>query len=252
MKKKKIVYMIAVVLALVIINCIPLISFTSKGMRQYDVSGVRLYCLPEDKEHGQQLITQILERRESLAATLSGTDIEGIDVVVYTSHTSLHINTFGLIGYFLPDWYIGKNTKNRVLITSPAHPGPVHSADSVSKAAVHEYVHVLTDRINRDIGYWLKEGLALYLAQQVPSAEDVLEYSQGVQYDDFTTHNPFTFANYGGYSMAYSYIEYLETVYGWEQVVNLIQKGSSYESVLGISEKDTFVKWKEWVRRREG
>ncbi len=228
-------------------NFLPLISFMAPRMVKYTISGINVYAVPEDLHNAQKIIDDIVEEKERIVSALPGTNSNNIDVVIYPNHKSLHLNTFGFAGYFFPSWYVGKNTRDRVLITSPSNPGPSHSRESIEKAAIHEYVHVLTDRINKDIGYWMKEGLALYLAKQVPKDNDVISYSQNITFKDFDTHNPFKFANYGGYSMAHSYIKYLEEKYGWEKVIQMLNIDSNVDMVSGVTEKEVFTNWKKWV-----
>jgi hypothetical protein len=144
----------------------------------------------------------------------------------------------------LPDWFIGDNTRRYVLITSPAAPGPAHSRESIERAAVHEYVHVVTDRRNKELGYWLKEGFALYLAGQKPAREE-LRARSGISFEEFSRPSALQFAEVGGYQLAYGLIDYLTATYGWERAVALIESGATYQSVLGIDERQLFDAWKE-------
>jgi hypothetical protein len=249
MKNRKIIYIAIGIILLVGINFIPLLSFKVPRMVKYTISGIDLYCVPEDRANGEKMVSSLIERRDRLVSSLPGTNSEGIEIVMYPNHKSLHLKTFGFIGYLFPDWYIGKNTKDRVLIISPDNPGPAHTRESIEKALIHEYVHVLSDRINKNIGYWLKEGLALYLAQQIPEDEDVSSSTQRITYKEYLTQNPFKFANYGGYFMAHSYIRYLDETYGWQKVTQLLVPKATYDEVLGLDEEQTFVEWREWVKR---
>ena len=44
-------------------------------------------------------------------------------------------------------------------------------------------------------------------------------------YKETCSNNPMTFSNYGGYTYAHAYVEYIETTYGWNAVLNIIQSG---------------------------
>ena len=159
-----------------------------------------------------------------------------------SDRAALKRKTLGLAGHFLPDWFIGRNTRDYVLITSPASPGPEHTRESVIQAAVHEYVHVLTDRRNPRLGYWLKEGIALYLADQRPEIQ-AIRATRDITLAEFSSPNAIQFANVGGYTLAYTLIAYLDEAYGWESVIALTAPGATYESVLGKDARSVFEEW---------
>ncbi len=140
----------------------------------------------------------------------------------------------------------GNNTQSSVLITSPANPGPAHSRQSIVQAAVHEYVHVITDRRNHELSHWLREGFALSLAGQAPQIGEIRSV-RDVTFAEFSTRDSIRFASVGGYALAWTLIDYLTTSYGWERVVGLTTPGASYQSVLGRSAEDLFQDWKAYL-----
>jgi len=133
-----------------------------------------------------------------------------------------------------------------VLITSPANPGPSHSRESIEQAAVHEYVHVLTDRINKSLGYWLKEGIALYLAGQQPSPDSVRGYAS-IRWEEYSRPSALQFAEVGGYTLAYTLVQYITEHYGWEAIVRLIPANADMEEILGVGPHRLFDEWKAWL-----
>ena len=171
--------------------------------------------------------------------------------VVGTIWTVFARPDIGLAGVFLPDWFIGDNTREYVLITSPAAPGPAHSRESVEQAAVHEYVHVLTDRRNKKLGYWFKEGIALYLAEQKPSRDSLRAVSH-ITWEEYSRPNALQFARVGGYSLAYTLIEYIIEEHGWEAVIQLVEPGAASTSILGYGERELFERWKAWLAIKIG
>ncbi len=50
-------------------------------------------------------------------------------------------------------------------------------------------------------------------------------------YKETCSNNPLIFSNCGGYTYAHTYVEYIETTYGWNAVLNIIQSGD-YEAFL--------------------
>jgi hypothetical protein len=188
------------------------------------------------------LAGRIASQSAAVVEALDGVDAEGVEIIVYPSRAALHRKTIGLIGLLLPDWFIGDNTRDYVLITSPAAPGPAHTRETIERAAVHEYVHVMTDRRHRELGYWLKEGIALYLAGQAPDAAEVRRHSD-LTYEEFANPSALQFAEVGGYALAFTMIEYLVANYGWSAVVRLVDPEATYESVLGITERELYDQW---------
>ena len=122
--------------------------------------------------------------------------------------------------------------------------GPEHTYESVVQAAVNEYVHVLTYRLNRKLDYWLLEGLAAYLAEQIPDDAVVRSAAESITYEQFSSTNAIQFANVGGYALAYTLISYLKRTYGWDQVMALAVPGATYETVLGLSKHKMFDAWR--------
>jgi len=197
----------------------------------------------------ERLAARVDKQAGGVAQALVMRDTEGIGIIVYPSRKDLHRKTIGLVGAFLPDWFIGDNTREWVLITSPSNPGPSHSRESIEQAAVHEYVHVLTDRINKGLGYWLKEGIALNLAGQEPSSGSVRGYS-AIGWEEYSKPSALQFAEVGGYTLAYTLVQYIITRYGWEAVIRLLPAEASMERVLGMSPRELFDEWKAWLQTR--
>ena len=110
-------------------------------------------------------------------------------------------------------------------------------------------MHVLTDRINKGLGYWLKEGIALYLAGQEPELGSVRAYAT-IRWEDYSRPNALQFAEVGGYTLAYTLIQYIKERYGWEAVVRLVPTAASIEQVLGLSPRGLFDEWKAWIHTR--
>ena len=216
------------------------------GMKEYSFHGMRVLARPADKADGERLAALIASQAGDVTQALGMADNAGIGMIVYPSHKDLHRKTIGFAGAFLPDWFIGDNTRDWVLITSPANPGPSHSRESIEQAAVHEYVHVLTDRINKGLGYWLKEGIALYLAGQQPSPDSVRRYAS-ISWEDYSRPSALQFAEVGGYMLAYTLVQYITGIYGWDAVVRLIPAMADMEEVLGVDPRGLFDEWKTWL-----
>lgn len=103
---------------------------------------------------------------------------------------------------------------------------------------VHAYISVK----NPDIHLWLTEGMALYLSNGEEFCKEYLEEMKIPTYEDTCTRNPIRFSNCGGYTFANTYIEYLESTYGWSKVLKLIET-ENYEQVFGKSSEEIYDEW---------
>jgi len=243
---KRFLVVVAIIGLVVGVNFLPRVSLGMPGMNEYTFSGMRVLAKPADQADAERLAARIHDQAGTVAEALGSKDTSGIGVIVYPSHKDLHRKTIGLVGAFLPDWFIGDNTRDWVLITSPGNPGPSHSRESIEQAAVHEYVHVLTDRVNKNLGYWFKEGIALFLADQVPSPDSIRSY-RDIGWEDYSNPNALQFAEVGGYTLAYTLIAYIEESYGWNTVVGLVSNDTDLEQILGIGQRQLFDDWKGWL-----
>jgi len=243
---KTLLFALAFLLIAAIVNFAPMAVLGMPGMEEYSFYGMRVLARPADKADGERMAARIATQAGAVAEALGMADNEGIGMIVYPSRKDLHRKTIGFAGAFLPDWFIGDNTRDWVLITSPGNPGPSHSRESIEQAAVHEYVHVLTDRINKGLGYWLKEGIALYLAGQQPSLNSVRSHAI-IRWEEYSKPSALQFAEVGGYTLAYTLVKYITERYGWESVVRLIPDEANMEEILGLDPHGLFDEWKVWI-----
>ena len=64
---------------------------------------------------------------------------------------------------------------------------------------------------------------------------------------DTKTVSPIAFANFGGYALAHTYIEYLEKAYGWDKVLSLI-KTEDYEACFGKFQRAIYDEWVQFIK----
>lgn len=183
---------------------------------------------------------------DSIAQKLGFTEKQDINVYIYDYQNTMQTKKYGLIAPLLNlDWYIGDNIGTDVILTSPANPGEVHDYGNNKYAVLHEIVHAYISVINKDIDLWLTEGVALYLSNGLPFNKEFI-YNGIPTYKDTCSNNPLTFSNWGGYTFAHTYIEYLDTTYGWDSVLALIET-EDYESCFGKSKKEIYNEWVNYV-----
>lgn len=234
------------VIALGLINFIPLTNLKTRKMQSFVIDGIHVYAEQKDFVNGLRIVSKIKESRSQVHDALGIEESQAIDIYIYPDRKALHRKTIGFAGWFLPDWYIGRNNSKSVFITSPSQHGPQHTRESIEKAAVHEYIHVMTDRQNRQMGYWMKEAFALYLADQVPQLSSIRENSD-ITFTEYKTQNPIEFANIGGYSLSYTYMKFLIEDIGWDKVLGFLIPNKTFEEITGKKEEVFFQQWKSWL-----
>ncbi len=143
------------VIVLIFINLIPTFSLKTKYMKVYEGEWLNVYY---EKE-----------RAEELAQLLGIQEKTDINIYIYDDQRIMQTKKYGFIALALNlDWYIGDNIGTDVLLTSPARPGKVHTYDENKNAVLHELVHAYNSVINPKMSYWLDNGIATYLSEQVP------------------------------------------------------------------------------------
>jgi hypothetical protein len=129
-----------------------------------------------------------------------------------------------------------------VILTSPANPGNAHDYESVKGAGVHEMVHAYNSLLNLRMPLWVTEGMALYLTGQKPREDLYSTYYFVPSIEQTHTGSPIEFADIGGYDFAYTYIEYLNSVFGWEKVL-VFAKSNDFVSAFGKDEVNVYDGW---------
>lgn len=104
--------------------------------------------------------------------------------------------------------------------------------------------------MNPKIHLWLTEGCALYLTNGTAFSKEYLETMPIPTFEDTLTRNLIRFANCGGYTFAHTYIEYIDSSYGWDKVLELI-KTEDYETVLGKRQREIYDEWVEYLMNYE-
>lgn len=258
MKKSiKIIILIVGVLALAAaVSFYPAMNLKTGRMEAIEKEHFVFYSEPDDRdavdELNRVLETNRAEILEMLQFAMNDADDAKTRVYVYPNIEVLHTKKYGYLGrLFGPDWYIGDNRKDRVLIVSPNHPGPSHTRESVVGAVVHEYVHSIIDRINPKTVKWLDEGLAGYISGNTKPGDFMLNGMDIPSYRVIHTRNPITFGNKGLYPLSYTYIDFLQRQYGKETIARIVRE-PDYQKVFHKLEKDIYDEWVKDLNIRYG
>jgi hypothetical protein len=238
--KKKTYISISVVAIILLIQFVPLLSRSTVFMRKYTNNTTTYFY--ENINDYEAISKTFKDRRKEVENELSIKNAKKLRIYIYKNVFEFHEKCMGgILGLLMPEWAIGTNTKDSILITSPLNPGNANTYDSIISSCVHEYIHVLTDAINPHLSIWLKEGIATYFAGQKPNGIQKMRY----KYGDFTIRNSTRFGNIGGYQASYSFVEYLINKYGKDKLLQLIINSENYSDVYGKLGITIFDEWKQ-------
>lgn len=244
--KKGFLITLGVIAAVLVINFAPTLSLKTGSMNELHGTWVSVYYENETSA-AQDVFTYADEETAYIAEKLGFSDGEDVNVYVYDFQSTMQTKKYGYIAPLLGlDWYIGDNIGTDVILTSPANPGKVHDYENVKCAVLHEIVHAYVNVMNKDVDMWLTEGCALFLSNGEPFYKEYIQYTNIPTYRDTCSNNPLTFSKCGGYEYAHTYIEYLEKIYGWNSVIELI-KTENYEECFGKSRKAIYDEWVGYI-----
>jgi hypothetical protein len=242
------VWAAVVLAALIFINFIPTFYLENPGMHELNGSHITVYY--ENEEAAARDIFALAEAEsDRIAGKLGFTTPQDIRLYVYDNQHAFQMKKYGLVTLALSlDWYIGDNRGTNVLLTSPENPGKVHDYYAVQNAAIHEMVHAYNSLINPDMPLWFDEGLATYLAAQMPRKDlyDTTDFIPSLK----QTHagNPIAFNDVNGYSFAPTYIEYLENDFDWDSVM-VYAETTDFEKAFDVSEQDVYDGWVDFLKK---
>lgn len=249
MKLKKIKFTILIIIGcfvlLLLLTFIPILSLKTFGMSELHGKYVTVYY-EKEKVAAQAILNKLDAKSSYIAQKLGFKQPLHLKIYIYDKQSTFHTKKYGLLTLFFNlDWYIGDNIGTKVLLTSPANPGPAHSYNEiVNQVCVHESVHSYNSVLNSNMPLWMNEGLALYIAGQKPT--DFNESTIPSQ-NDMHTANPITFSNIGGYTYAYLYVQYLDKTYGWNKVV-ILAKTSNFNMAFSKNESDIYSGWVKYLK----
>lgn len=244
MKKKiKILLIVFVsIAAIILLNFIPTLYLKSKGMKEIQKEHFVIYYEKQDENAALDISSRLQKGYDMISKSIDISPDYKTQVYIYPNLSELHMKKYGLLGRIVgPEWYIGDNIKNKVIIVSPNSPGREHNYDDTADAALHEYVHTLMWSINPKLSKFLNEGMAGYVSG---NAKPDFKFNTIPSYEDTKITNPITFGNKGMYPISYTYIEFLDKKYGMQEVMQLI-KSQDYDKTFGKSESEIY---KDWIQ----
>lgn len=177
---------------------------------------------------------------------------EKLTIEIYSDLNQLHI-ALGIPN--APDWIRGGLAVGKIIIASPLNPPPGSEFDNVLNTAVHEFVHIIVNKINDSTPRWLNEGIASYEAKDNnenwirETVKNGLLNDIVPSFKDLDTGEDFeTFFNRSGYQYSYTIVESIINLFGYDMLHNLIKSPNNFVQVFGITENELHHKWTEYIK----
>jgi hypothetical protein len=231
------------VILLGVIQTLPVFIVRPVGAREYRSANTVVIYSAGDETGAREIFDLVNSNVAQLKAQMQFDLARPLEIYVYKNQSSLFIREAGLVTLaFAPKWFIGDSEAGVIKMVSPSTPVQGHTHDTILNATLHEVVHSINYYRNPKLSYFWENGLATYLAKQVPQKGAVSAASMP-SIDQMHTDNGMTFGNYGGYAYSYSYVEFLTKTYGWDKVLEYTGGGKSYEAVFGKSEQAIYDEW---------
>jgi hypothetical protein len=246
--RKKLIIVVSILLALIVVQTLPVFFLAPFGSETLEDDSIRLTYQSGDEKGAREVYDLLKDKTAYIYDKMDYSRKEPIDVYIYKTQNSLALREAGFITLaFAPDWHIGDSHNGNIMMVSPNTKVDSHTHDSILTATLHELVHSINYRINPDLSYFWDNGLATYLAEQVPNTS---YYDPNIipSIEDMHTDNGLKFGNMGGYAYSYFYIQYLDGAYGWDKIVSYAKGEGDYKSVFGKTEEELYIDWVQYLK----
>lgn len=177
---------------------------------------------------------------------------EKLIIEIHPDHNQLHI----ALGFpNAPDWVRGGLGRGKIVIASPLNPPQGSEFYNVLNTAVHEFVHIIVNKINDNTPRWLNEGIACYEAKDnnenwiIKTVENGLVNNILPTFKDLDTGEDFeTFFKRNGYQYSYTIVESIIKLFGYDKLRNLIKSPNSFVEIFGITKYELQDKWRDYIK----
>ncbi len=247
----KVFIIVGIILALLAIQTLPVFILKPLGAREYANKDVVVYYQPGDESGARDAFDLVTSDIGRIKAAMKFESAKPLEIYVYKTQSSLAIRKAGFATLLIaPSWFIGESVHGVIRIVSPNASVKGHTHDTILNGIIHEVVHSINYYKNPRLSYFWDNGLATYLAHQEPE-EGFVSFTSLPSFEDLHTSNAIKFGNMGGYAYSYSYVEYLDKVYGWDSIIAFASGEKDYVQAFGKSEQELYARWAEYVKQQE-
>lgn len=156
-----------------------------------------------------------------------------------------------------PEWIRGGlGAAGKIVIASPLNPPPGSKFDNVLNTAIHEFVHIIVNKINDATPRWLNEGIASYEAKDndenwiIKTIKNGLLNNMLPTFKDLDTGEDFeTFFKRDGYQYSYTIVESIIENFGYDKLYSLIKSPNNFVDILGMTEQQFQDNWIKYIKK---
>lgn len=199
-----------------------------------------------DKEILSNLEENLESNYDRIANDLNVNLDEKINVTIYPNINEFHKATRYTDA---EDWLVGFARDGEIFMVSPLNPGSVHNYESLMKVIVHEYTHILVEKINKNTDIYLNEGIAVIEANQMDSntegyLKEIAILNKLPKLDEMKN-------NYSELEQPYlisgGFVDFIIKNNGYTKVIDLIKNPDNIEEIIGLSKEEIILKWREYI-----
>lgn len=248
---KKVLILVGIIVAVLVIQTLPVFIVKPLGAKEYVNKDVAVYYQEGDGPGAREIFDLVTRNIADIKTTMKYESNKPLEICVYKTQSSLAIREAGFATLLIaPSWFIGNSKQGVIRMVSPNTKVKGHTHDTILNGTLHEVVHSINYYKNPHLSYFWDNGLATYVAKQKPDPAS-LSYASLPSFEDLQTGDPVKFSNMGGYAYSYSYIEYLDTTYGWDNVIAVAAAEEDYKQAFGKSEREVYVDWGGYIKQHE-
>ena len=206
----------------------------------------------EDKDCQDDVASLLESSYFRIAMTFEQKFDDKLIIEIYTNLKELHL----ALGFpDAPDWIRGGLGSGKIIIASPLNPPPGSGYSNVVNTAVHEFIHIILNKINNNIPRWLDDGVASFEAKDNNEVWIKNTIKQGIEenaiplFNDLDTGDDFeTFFKRNGYQYSYSIIEFVVEEFGYEKLLHFIKNPRDFKGAFGLTEDQFRDKWVDYLK----
>lgn len=177
---------------------------------------------------------------------------EKLIIEIHPNYKQLHI-ALGL--HNAPNWVRGGLRTSKIIIVSPLNPPPGSDFYNVINTGVHEFVHIIVNKMNRNTPRWLNEGVACYEAKDNNPEWIRKTVRYGLINNDVPTLKTLdtgddfeAFFKLDGYQYSYTIVELVVKLFGYDKLRSLIKAPNNFVDIFGVTEDEFQDKWKAYIK----
>lgn len=211
-----------------------------------------LYFTEKDSKCIDEVIQALENNYNRISINLEQKLESKLIIEIYYNHKSLHA-ALGLND--APDWIRGGLGDGKIKIASPLNPPPGSNFENVVNTAIHEFVHILVNKINNNTPRWLNEGIACYEAKDNNEKwirQTVIEgLSKGniPTFEALDTGDDFeAFFTLNGYQYSYTMVEGIVNLFGYDKLRKLVKSPNKFDEIFNVSESELYKKYVDFIK----